>query len=394
MNSLIVCVFKKELKDALRDKRALTMLALFIFLFPLMMVVAIDHAIDKATNADTEKNLLVVIGAGQAPNLIKKFKDNSVQIELREDLDEIQITEMLKERKVTAILKLAPDFTHKYMELKPAPAELWFDSAADLDSKTRRIQNILRAYNADIAQTRLQIRGISSALLSPVAIQEFDTATNSTRSGKFVGVMLGTLFVYVFYYCFNTTIDSTAGERERKSLETLLAQPIWPFDIIAGKWLACSVLSMVGLCLALLAGHLALKSLPLEEIGISWRLGWGSLLGLMLAAMPLCLFAPAFEIALAMNSKSFKEAQTVVSFALMIPLLSVVVVPMLDLNTQIWMYAIPVVAEQTLLLELAKGTSLGFVPFLMAGGASLILTCIALLFATKRMKSERFVLGV
>jgi sodium transport system permease protein len=189
-------------------------------------------------------------------------------------------------------------------------------------------------------------------------------------------------------------MDTTAGERERRSLELLLAQPVHPFELIAGKWIAAACLSMAGLTLELLLAHFILKWMPLEEIGMSWSLGLPQLLAICTASIPLCLFAAAIEIALAMNARSFKEAQAMMSFAILIPMLPAIVLPMLDVKTADWMYLVPVLANQTLLSELAKGRDLGALPFLLTAGMSLLAALAAVAFATWRLRSERYVLSV
>jgi sodium transport system permease protein len=134
--------------------------------------------------------------------------------------------------------------------------------------------------------------------------------------------------------------------------------------------------------------------MPLEEIGMSWRMSWPLLFGMIASAVPLCLFAAAFEIALAMNAKTFKEAQTMMSFAVLLPMLPSILIPMLDLNTATWMYVVPVLANQTLLLELAKGQAVGLLPMVLTIGSSLVAAIAAIGFAAWRLRSEQYVLGV
>ena len=393
MNRFLV-IWRKEVLDALRDKRSLMMLAVFVFIYPLVMWSTLTNVISKATKADRETNEVVVIGASHAPTLMQQLKQQGITVLERDDMTEDAITALLRERKQAAVIRIPDSFSKDYQALRPAPIELWSDSAADQQSKLRRIEQVLRGYGNNIAQARLLAHGVSPAVLSPVPVQEYDTATGASRSGKIIGAIFGIFFVATFYFCLNLAIDTTAGERERKSLEILLAQPVKPLELIAGKWLAGALLCAVGLSLELIVGHFVLTSMPLEEISLSWRLGVPSLLLLIVVSLPLCLFAAAFEMALAMNSKSFKEAQTAVSFALLLPLIPVIVVPMLDLNTQNWMYAIPVLAEQTLMLELAKGNAVAPSAFLTASGVSLGLALLCVAFASWKLKSEKFVLGV
>ncbi|MET0656763.1 MAG: ABC transporter permease [Steroidobacteraceae bacterium] len=394
MSGNLGAVLSKEMLDTLRDKRSLSMLAVFVLIYPLIMWATLNNSIGKATRAERETIEMFVIGGERVPTLLQKLAQDGITVIARSDMDEAAIAAALRERKQAAILKIPAEFSGLYEDLRPARIELWFDSATDQDARLRKVEKILRSYGNDIAQSRLLAHGVSPAILTPVPLQLYDTATGASRSTRFIGAIFGIFFVATFYFCMNLAIDATAGERERRSLEILLAQPVRPLELIAGKWLAGAALCAAGLSLELLVGHSVLKSMPLEEIGLSWRLGLPNLLLLAVTALPLCLFAAAFEIALAMNSKSFKEAQAAVTFALLLPIIPVVVVPMMNVSTQQWMYAIPVLAEQTLLLELAKGNAVSPQSFLTAAGVSLAMAAICIGFAGIRLKSERFVLSV
>jgi sodium transport system permease protein len=394
MRAKFLVVMRKELREALRDRRALAVIFLFVVMYPGMLALILHHIIDKSIKADLETSEVVMIGGQQVPTLLAQLEQKNITVTRRDDMTDAQITDLLHVRKYMAVVRVPEKFTANYNALRPARVEQWYDSATDQQTKIRRLTGVLRSYNMSIAGARLLSHGVSPAALSPIQLQEYDTASNASRSASFVGAMLGMFFAAAFFFCLNTAVDSTAGERERRSLEMLLAQPVRPFELIAGKWLATATLAVIGLTLELLAAHFILQWMPLEEIGMSWRVSLPTLLAVCAVSIPLCLFAAAFEIALAMNAKSFKEAQTMMGFAILIPLMPAVIVPMLDLNTALWMYLVPVLSNQTLLRELAKGQDIGVLPFLLTGGSALVAAAIGVAFATWRLKSERYVLGV
>jgi sodium transport system permease protein len=113
-----------------------------------------------------------------------------------------------------------------------------------------------------------------------------------------------------------------------------------------------------------------------------------------LASIPLSLFAGAMQIAVAMNAKSFKEAQSTLSFLMLLPMLPGVVVSMLELKTALWMYAVPILSNQILLREIAKGEPISALPYLLTFVSSLLPALGFAAFAAWRMKSENYVLGV
>lgn len=387
-------VLRKELTETLRDRRALSLLLLFVLMYPLLVGLVLHRQIDRATKPEREGVELAVIGSDQAPTLMTQLRQRNVNITELEPMGEEDINALLRRQSVTAVLRLTPEFAENYHAMRPARVEMWFDSASDSSRKLDEIEYVLRDYSRNIASARLLAHGVSPVNLNPVLVQRYDTGTSASRSANTISTMLGIFFIPAFMFCMSTAVDSTAGERERRSLEVLMAQPVRPADLIVGKWLAASLLSIVGITLELAIAHGILKWLPLEEIGLSWRLGWRDLAMVCLASATLSLFAAALEIALAINARSFKEAQTLVSFTMIVPLVPVIVVPMMNLTNTWWMYMIPVLSNQTLLRELAKGQSIGMLPFLQTFFSSLLLAMLCVWYTERRMKSEKYMMTV
>ena len=387
-------VLRKELTETLRDRRALSLLLLFVLMYPILVGFMLQRQIDRATKPEREGVELAVIGSDQAPTLMNQLRQRNVNITELETMGEEDINALLRRQTVTAVLRLTPEFAENYNAMRPARVELWFDSASDSSRKIDEVEFVLREYSRNIASARLLAHGVSPVNLNPVLVQRYDAGTSASRSANTISTMLGIFFIPAFMFCMSTAVDSTAGERERRSLEVLMAQPVRPADLIIGKWLAASLLSIVGITLELAIAHGILKWLPLEEIGLSWRLGWRDLAMVCLASATLSLFAAALEIALAINARSFKEAQTLVSFTMIVPLVPVILVPMMNLTNSWWMYMVPVLSNQTLLRELAKGGSIGMLPFLQTFFSSLLLAMLCVWYTERRMKSEKYMMTV
>jgi len=387
-------VLRKELTETLRDRRALGLLLLFVLIYPLLVGVVLQRQIDRATKPEREGVELAVIGSDQAPTLMNQLRQRNVNITELEPMGDEDISAMLRRQTVTAVLRLTPEYAENYRAMRPARIELWFDSASDSARKIDEVEYVVQEYSRNIASARLLAHGVSPANLNPVMMQRYDTGTSASRSANTISTMLGIFFIPAFMFCMSTAVDSTAGERERRSLEVLMAQPVRPADLIVGKWLAASLLSIVGITLELAIAHGILKWLPLEELGLSWRLSWSDLAMVCLASATLSLFAAALEIALAINARSFKEAQTLVSFTMIVPLVPVILVPMMNLSDTSWMYMIPVLSNQTLLRELAKGQSIGMLPFMQTFFSSLVLAMLCVWYTERRMKSEKYMMTV
>jgi sodium transport system permease protein len=394
MKPRFLTVLTKELRETLRDKRTLALLALFTLMYPVMLNVIMHQLIDRATRPDREGIEVAVIGAAQAPTLMAQLRQKNITLRDVGPMDEQEIGTLLRAHKTVALLRLSDKFADNYRAMRPAQVELWYDSAADNGARQRDIEEVINHYGSSVAGARLLAHGVSPATLAPVTLQRYDTGTNASRSASLIGGILAALFFPAFMLGMSSAIDSTAGERERRSFEVLLAQPARTWELVAGKWLAAGTLAVVGMTLELTLAHLVLSWLPLEEIGMSWSLSWLGLALVCVTAIPLSLFAAGLQVALAMNAKSFKEAQSMLSFAMIAPMIPGLVVSMMELKTATWMYLVPMLSNQTLMREMAKGGEVGVLPFVLTFGSTTVFALATVAFATWRMKSERFVLSV
>ena len=387
-------VFFKEFRETMRDRRSLMLLVLFTLMYPVMLGVLLNQQIKRATKPEREGIELAVIGAAQAPNLMAQLKQKNVTVQPVGAMSEEAIGELLRARKVVALLRITDKFAENYQAMRPARVELWFDSASDNGARQRDIEEVLNAYSSSVTSARLLAHGVSPATVAPIQLQRYDTGSTAARSAGLIGSILGFLFFPAFICGLSAAVDSTAGERERRSLEVLMSQPARAWELVVGKWLAAGSLAVIGITLELFLAHAILSWLPLEEIGMSWRVTTADLLLVCLVSVPLSLFAAAMQIAVAMNAKSFKEAQSVLSFVLLVPMIPGIAVSMLELKTALWMYAVPMLSNQTLLREIAKGEALGALPYVLTFFSAMLPALAAAAFASWRMKSERYVLAV
>lgn len=386
-------VLHKELRDALRDRRSLRSLALMTLLYPLLMWATLDNDIRRRARSETEEIRVGVVNAVQAPRLLARLAQARIPTEVVEAADEAALRHVVSGHRYAAVIRLADDFAQRYAAQEPARAELWHDSIRVKPAQLEALTSALQAYGHDTSAARLTGQGLSLAHLRPLVVDSFDMATPATRAGRHIAVLFGIFLIAVLYFGMDIAIDSSAGERERRSLEILLAQPIHGLDLVVGKWLAAAVFCAVGLALEFVAGHFVLQSLPLENIGLSWQVDATDLALLYLIALPLCLLAPALQIAIALNSRSFKEAQSSVMLVLVAALVPAFV-PALQLEPQSWWYRIPLLAEQTLVLDMARDGTVRFAQAATAMSVSLAGAVACVVFAARRMASERYVIDV
>lgn len=386
-------VLHKELRDALRDRRALRSLAIMTLLYPLLMWAALNNSIGKQARGETDKVHIGVSGADRAPQLMARLAQAGIVTEALDADDDAALQQALSDGRRAAVLRLPADFAQRHAAQQPAHVTVWHDSVRAKPTQLDAVRGVLQAYGRDLSAARLTSQGLSLAHLSPLVVDSFDTATPATRAGRHVAVLFGIFLLGVFYFGMDIAIDSSAGERERRSLEILLAQPVRGVDLLIGKWLAAAAFCATGLALEFVVGHCMLQSLPLENIGLSWQVGAADLATFYLVALPLCLLAPALQIAVALNARTFKEAQSSMMLVLVVALVPAFV-PALQLDVQDWWYRVPLLAEQTLLLDLARDGRFDLRHAAAAMGVSLAGAAACIAFAARRLASERYVVNV
>ncbi len=140
-------------------------------------------------------------------------------------MTEDAIGDLLRASKAVAVLRLTDDYTDNYQAMRPARIELWFDSATENGPRGATSKRCCKPTARNIASARLLAHGVSPATLAPIELQRYDTGTNASRSAVHHRRHLGILFLPAFFCSLSAAVDSTAGERERRSLEVLMAQP-------------------------------------------------------------------------------------------------------------------------------------------------------------------------
>ena len=394
MRPKYLILFLKEMKESLRDRRALSLMVVLALMYPLMYWLLISKLIDGAHRLEKKGADVVIVGDGRVPGLTDQLAQRHFRVKESGTLNQKEISNLLERDAVTAVVRVSGTAEDQSQGGRIASIELWYDSSSENGENVQVIESIVRETNDRIVKDRVIAQQLPSTFTEPIAVKKNDLASNASRSARYLGAMLGFLFLPVFILCMSTVLDSTAGERERRSLEILLAQPIKAYEIIVGKWLAAAVYSIVGVTLELILVHVIFKYMPLHEIDLAWRLTTADILFVCIATIPLSFFAAALEILLAMNSKSLKEAQSIVGIVAMLPLFPALAATFVDVKGALWVYAVPVMGNLTLLRELARGEGLGIAPYILTAIVPLFLSIVAIYVASQRMKSEQYVINI
>ena len=385
MSSVWSVVFRKEVFDGIRDRRALSSAMLFPLLGPIMISVMLSViSSEKELKGGIE---LPISGEEYAPNFVQFLRDHGVSLEAAPE----DATEAVRTGEVALVLQISEDYPEAFQVSRPAKIELILDQSKRSTQVTAmRLERILDAYNQQIATLRLLARGVDPSVVQPVGLHKIDLATPQTKASNILE-MIGMFLIMSAFGCnMYLAIDATAGERERGSLEPLLIQPISRWELVLGKWLATVVFGLFGGLVTLICLVVAMHRLPLENLGLRLVLGFSESAQLFLVAAPLVLLAGAAQLTLASFAKSFKEAQTYLSITLMLPMLPGLFFSMKPMEPALWMAAVPALGQQVMTSTVLRGEDVSAEYWIVSIAVSIVLSAICLWYCVYLFRSEHF----
>ncbi len=342
-------VFRKEVVDNFRDRRSLLTAVAMVAMFPLLMASLIGFQIDRSFDTETELISLPVIGAEHAPNLMRYLESRHIDIVAGPADAEAAV----ETGDLDVVLRVPENFGEQLAEMIPARVELYLDQANTAgDADVGRVRDALFGYNQTLASIRVSARGINPSLLRPLNIDTIDVSTPSGRAAILLGMMSYFLLFSLLMGGMYLAIDATAGERERGSLEPLLSLPVTRTHLILGKIAACGVFMAFSLLLSLLSWFVALRFMPLTQIGMTPNFNLPVVLAAFLLLCPMLLIGASLMTLIASFTKTYKEAQTWLSFAILAPTMPILIVSFLNLRPRLEFMFVPSLSQHLILVDM------------------------------------------
>ena len=390
MNGLLT-VFRKEVIENVRDRRALfNSLLLGPILFPIL-IIGLSYLTLSAQEEKSKAQLeLPVVGAEYGPNLVAHLRQQGVAIlPAPEDPEET-----VRRQTHPVVLRIPAAYPEQWRSGEPAVIELIADpSRRESNIPMMRVSRMVSAYGQQIGSARLQLRGIAPALASPVLVKQVDLSTPQSRGALAMIFLPYFLMITAFTGGMHLAIDSTAGEKERKSLEPLLLNPTPRWAIMTGKMLATAVFALASLLLTLLSFKLALPYMPTGALGFELDLGLVMVGKLLLVVGPVAILAAALLTLLATFAKGFREAQSYMGLVVFIPMLPSLIFMSNPMKPEFWMMSIPMFSQNLLISEFLRGESVPNQWLLVSSGGTLLLGLIMAAYAATLFNRPRVVFG-
>ena len=310
MHSTLI-IWRKELRDTIRDRRTLlVMIVVPILIMPLLFVTI--GSVSKSTAI--ARYSVAVSGAASASGLVRQLQADA-RLKLSYGHDPVA---KVKERQADAGLVIPLGFETAVRASRLVRIQVVQNTTSNGSGiAVAELEAVLSRYSAGEVAARLAARHVPLSVLTPVELGAIDVSTKQERGGFLLSFILP-LFIVLWSITggMYTAMDISAGEKERSTLEALLLTPATRLQITLGKLLAASTVAFITIVAALSSMVYSLARFPLsDDAGGQFKaqidpsiLPLIFLLGILLA-----LAFSALELALGILARSFKEAQSYIT---------------------------------------------------------------------------------
>ncbi|MFZ5546940.1 MAG: ABC transporter permease, partial [Pseudomonadota bacterium] len=375
-------VFRKELLDALRDRRTLFMVLLSSVAIGPVLLFALSALVGQIERR-AELREVVVAGIEHAPTLRNFLLRQTYTLKPAPADYEQQLR---NSRLGDPVVVIAPGFEAALARGEAPLVEVVVSSADQrAQGSAGRIERLLRAFGSEQATLRLALRGVAPALLEVVQVERRDVASPQTRAAQLTGMLPFFVLMAVLYGALNAALDTTAGERERGSLEPLLMNPAPRAALVVGKW---GAVACVGMLIAVLSSFSFLPGqwlLRSESLAALFQYGLREAALFLVLLLPLAAALSALLMAVAIRCRSFKEAQANNTVVILVVSLLPLVTLFNQEGEQPWHLWVPALGQTTLMNRVLKGEALGAVDVLLPLGVCGLLAVMCLAFVARQL---------
>jgi len=362
----VAIVYRKELTEALRDRRTLiSTIIVPLFLFPILSVGFGTLAVELVGKAKEETPKVMILGGEDSPQVLEGIKK----------LDKIEVVptksnwkDQIIEKEVRAAVEIPADFQANIESQKSSSVNI-YDYEGELKSEfaTEKIDTYLKDYRDTVVKSRLAAKNLPVSVLTPFEVKKENVAPPEKVSGAAFGGIIGYMVILLCMTgAMYPAMDLTAGEKERGTMETILSSPISRMHLVLGKFFlvltaalgtaALSVLSM-GVSFSLLSRYTAQAGGDkAAAAAMVLKLGPKAVASVFLMALPVAVLFSAALMTIALFAKTYKEAQsylTPMTFVVIIPAVASML-PGVELTPKLAL--IPILNVSLLCKELVTGT--------------------------------------
>lgn len=346
-------VFRKEVTENLRDRRTImNALVRSPLLGPLLFLILFNLQINLLLKNANKPLPVPVVGAANAPHLVAALTGMGMVPEAAPKNPETAV----RNQRDKVVLVIPHDYARYWNRGETASVRLIYDSSDRASTQSfQRLRRMLMGYIKVTAAQRLLARGLSPSVALPLAPEKQNLSTPQSRGAMLFSILPYFIVLTTFLGGMYLAIDTTSGERERQSLEPLLANPVPRSSVLAGKLGATALFALISLALGVIGFSVAGHFMDVGKLNIVLDLGMHFFVFTLLLMLPLVLLLACLQTLVAAFAKSFREAVTYLSLLMFLLVFPSVLLAFIPVKARLWMYAVPLMGQQLGIMRLLRG---------------------------------------
>lgn len=383
-----ITVFRKEFVDAVRDRRTwMVALVLSMLSGPGVLLVLSNFTSSLEERAAAREVLFVA--PQHAPTLVNFLQRQGATIKEAP----IDYEAQLRSGKLqNAVFVPATDFEQALARGETVTLDVVYDESHDKAQPiVRTAIRLTQAFNQELGTQRLIARGVSPNIINPVVLEEKDLAPSRTRGAQLLFIIPWTALIVTVYGAFSVAIDITAGERERGSLEPLLVNPLHTMQLVLGKWALATVYGLIIVTLTLAGFMVAMHLISNETLAALMQLQWREISIFASVLMPFAALTAAANMLAATFARTYKEAQTYVSYIAIAVQFAALVPVFLTVRDALWQLAVPSAGQLVVLMKALRGEAIGAHELLIPLAVCAVGTLVLLWMQSRLLRDEAIV---
>jgi sodium transport system permease protein len=379
-------VFVKETLDNLRDRRSALLGLVYPLLGPIVLGVLILFVGQVVLRPAASELRISIQGAASAPDLVAHLEGRGAVIDDPTDDPEV----LVRTGRRPLVLVVPEDYQARIDGGLTARLKLLVDPAR-LGSVMAlgRVLDMVRDYSQTVSAARLRAHGLNPEIAAAIKVETVSVSGGRNVAGIFLNMLPPFLMFTIFIGGVYLAIDTTAGERERGSLEPLLINPVARWELMLGKFAASWLFTALAVTTTLIAYTLMFRLVIWADIGIRAQPSLGTFALVFLVAAPVMALAVAVQVVIATVTRSYKETQTYLGLLPLLPSLPGMIMVFAPVTGQGWMMLVPTFGQNILFGALIRGEPVDPVQVALASVSTLALAALVLVFAARCYESEQ-----
>lgn len=353
MNKRVLIVFKKEMQNALRDRRTLYSTVLFpLLIMPAMVILPMTLMQHQRKKIKEMPSKIAIVDGENFIELANRLESNTKlsSIESEDAMSD------LKSGRVDCVVKMEAEMERN----EPASVLLFFDrTRRESEGAANKVKLAVAEFSNEKVSAKLQNLKIDPSILIPVILKEKNIATPKQMGGFFIGMLVGMMAVIgTISGGMILAIDATAGEKERRTLEVLLASPATRKELVLSKFLGTltmAVFSVILMCISFTLSMTFSMNLFAQQDKFALAISGTTLPLIFFALILIAGFVGALEIAIAIFARSFREAQSYMTPLTIVAIIPVIFMQTISTSPPQWMFWVPLMNTMLLIRELLMG---------------------------------------